>query len=87
MTAGRDDGVMILQGNLVLSELSAKKFPDITAYQNKKVIDLQQITNIDSAGIAYLVQIKTSCPGVSFKDGSDKVLILADLYGVSFFFK
>lgn len=77
----------MLQGDLLLSALSAKKFPDIKTYQNTKVINLQQLTNIDSAGIAYLVQIKTISPALCFEGVSDKILTLADLYGVSFFFK
>jgi len=87
VTTGEIDGIMKLKGDLMLSELSAQKFPDIKKYQNKKVIDLQDLTNIDSAGIAYLVQIKTNSPTICFQGVSDKILILADLYGVSFFFK
>lgn len=87
MTSSVNDGMMILKGDLLLSKLSAKQFPDIQTYQNKKVIDLQQLTNIDSAGIAYLVQIKTISENVCFEGVSDKMSILADLYGVSFLFK
>jgi ABC-type transporter Mla MlaB component len=78
---------MTLHGDLLLSELSAKKFPDIKTYQNTQKIDLQQLTNIDSAGIAYLVQIKTTNPNLCFQGVSDNVLTLAGLYGVSFLFK
>lgn len=87
MTKGTNDEIMILEGDLLLSDLSAKKFPDIKTYQNTKKIDLQHLTNIDSAGIAYLVQIKTMSPNVCFEGVSDKILILAGLYGVSFLFK
>lgn len=87
MTTGTNDGIMILEGDLLLSELSAKKMPDINTYQNTKKIDLQHLTSIDSAGIAYLVQIKIISPNVCFEGVSDKILILAGLYGVSFLFK
>gem|GEM_PF-2336133 len=87
MTTGTNDEIMVLEGDLLLSELSAKKFPDIKTCQNIKKIDLQHLTNIDSAGIAYLVQIKTKIPNVCFEGVSDKILILAGLYGVSFLFK
>lgn len=87
MTTGINDETMVLEGDLLLSELSAKKMPDIKTYQNTKKIDLQHLTNIDSAGIAYLVQIKIKSPNVCFEGVSDKILILAGLYGVSFLFK
>lgn len=87
MTTGSNDGIITLKGDLLLSELSAKKFSDVKTYQNSKKIDLQQLTNIDSAGIAYLVQIKITNPNVCFEGVSDNVSILAGLYGVSFLFK
>ncbi|MFT6927620.1 MAG: ABC-type transporter Mla MlaB component [Psychromonas sp.] len=87
MTKDTNDGIIRLEGNLLLSELSAKKFPNIKTYENTKKIDLQHLTNIDSAGIAYLVQIKTRIPNLCFDGVSDKILILAGLYGVSFLFK
>jgi ABC-type transporter Mla MlaB component len=87
VTKDTNDGIIRLEGNLLLSELSAKKFPNIKTYENTKKIDLQHLTNIDSAGIAYLVQIKTRIPNLCFDGVSDKILILAGLYGVSFLFK
>ena len=87
MTTDTNDETMVLEGDLLLSELSAKKYSDINTYQNMKKIDLQRLTNIDSAGIAYLVQIKTISPNICFEGVSDKILILAGLYGVSFLFK
>jgi ABC-type transporter Mla MlaB component len=87
VTTGTNDETIVLEGDLLLSELSAKKFSNINTYQNTKKIDLQHLTNIDSAGIAYLVQIKTISPNVCFEGVSDKILILAGLYGVSFLFK
>lgn len=87
MTTNKNDGIIALEGNLLLSELSAKKYPDIKTYQKTNKIDLQHLTNIDSAGIAYLVQIKTKSPNICFDGVSDKILTLAGLYGVSFLFK
>jgi len=87
VTTETNNEIMVLEGDLLLSELSAKKCPDIKTYQNTKKIDLQHLKNIDSAGIAYLVQIKTLTPNVCFEGVSDKVLTLAGLYGVSFLFK
>jgi ABC-type transporter Mla MlaB component len=87
VTTGINNETMVLEGDLLLSELSAKKMPDINTYQNTNKIDLQHLTNIDSAGIAYLVQIKTISPNICFEGVSDKILILAGLYGVSFLFK
>ncbi|WP_028864244.1 STAS domain-containing protein [Psychromonas aquimarina] len=76
---------MRLTGSLILSELAAGKLSAV--YQDVKTIDLQQLINIDSAGLAYLVQIKTNNPGLSFIGVPEKITILADLYGVSFLFK
>jgi len=87
VTTDTNDGIMVLEGDLLLSELSAKNFPDIKTYQKTNKIDLQHLTNIDSAGIAYLVQIKTKIPNVCFEGVSEKILTLAGLYGVSFLFK
>jgi ABC-type transporter Mla MlaB component len=78
---------VVLTGNLVLTELSGKSFPDITSYQNVKSIDLQQLENIDSAGIAYIAQIKSHYPALRFVGISDKIHVLANLYGLSFLFK
>ena len=87
MTSSANNETMALTGDLLLSELSDNKFPDIKVYQNIKLIDLQHLKNIDSAGVAYLVQIKTNNSDISFVGVSDKILILADLYGVNFLFK
>lgn len=87
MTKSENNETIALTENLLLSELSEKKFPDIKVYQNIKTIDLQHLKSIDSAGVAYLVQIKTKNTDVSFVGVSDKILILADLYGVNFLFK
>lgn len=75
-----------LSGNLVLSELSNKNFPKVKSYQTVKTIDLQGLKNIDSAGIAYLAQIKTTNSTVQFINCAEKISILSALYGVDFLF-
>ncbi len=86
MTNTINNGTMRLTGHLTLSELAAGKL-SAAAYQDVKTIDLQQLINIDSAGLAYLVQIKTNNPSLLFTGVPEKTTILADLYGVSFLFK
>ena len=76
-----------LTGNLLLNELSNKFFPGIASYQTIKTVDLRQLANIDSAGIAYLAQIKSNYAELGFVGVSDKILVLAHLYGLSFIFK
>lgn len=78
---------IVLTGNLVLNELSEKHFPEIVSYQHIKTIDLLQLKNVDSAGIAYLAQIKSYYPDICFAGVSDKTHVLANLYGLSFLFK
>ena len=80
------DHKLVLTGNLLLSELSDKKFPEIASYKSVKVIDLQQLENIDSAGIAYLVQIKSQFPDLCFTGVSENSELLAHLYGLHFLF-
>jgi len=76
-----------LSGNLVLSELSEQVFPPIKSYHAIKTIDLQGVKNIDSAGIAYLAQIKTTYAMIQFINSAEKIAILSALYGVAFLFK
>lgn len=76
-----------LSGNLTLIELSDKKFPNVKSYQEVKAIDLQKLESIDSAGIAYIAQIKSQYPELCFTGVSDKTNVLAELYGLSFLFK
>ncbi|GLS92182.1 hypothetical protein GCM10007916_32520 [Psychromonas marina] len=76
-----------LSGNLVLSELSEQSFAPIKCYCTTKKIDLQGVKNIDSAGIAYLAQIKTTYSTIQFINSSQKIAILSALYGVGFLFK
>lgn len=78
---------IVLTGNLVLNELSDKHFPEVVSYQHIKTVDLQQLKNIDSAGIAYLAKIKSHYPDICFAGVSDKTHVLANLYGLSFLFK
>lgn len=75
-----------ISGNLVLSELSKHCFPSIKSYLSIKTIDLQGVKNIDSAGIAYLAQIKTTYPALQFINSTEKIFILSGLYGVDFLF-
>ena len=76
----------LVSGNLVLNELSEKSFPGIKAYLSTKIIDLQGVKTIDSAGIAYLAQIKTTYPALQFINGSEKIATLSAVYGVNFLF-
>ena len=86
MTNAANNETIALTGNLLLKALSSKRFPSIASYENIKAIDLQQLTNIDSAGVAYLAQIKSNYTDLCFVGVSDKILILANLYGLSFLF-
>ena len=87
MTNVANNETIVLTGNLLLNELSDKHFPEVAGYQNVKTIDLQQLKNIDSAGLAYIAQIKSHYPEICFAGISDKILVLANLYGLSFLFK
>ncbi|WP_435234909.1 STAS domain-containing protein [Psychromonas sp. PT13] len=82
-----NDDAMVLTGNLLLNELSNKQFPDPSYYQNVKKIDLQALDNIDSAGIAYLALLKSHHPDLKFVGNSEKINVLANLYGLGFLFK
>jgi len=81
------DNKLVLTGNLLLRELSDKKFPEIITYKSIKVVDLQSLGNIDSAGIAYLAQIKSQFPDLGFTGASENSSLLANLYGLHFLFK
>ena len=82
-----DNETLVLTGNLLLDELSAKQFPDMASLANIKTLDLQQLQNIDSAGVAYIAQIKSHHPKISITGVSEKIRVLANLYGVNFLFK
>lgn len=87
MTEAANNETRVLTGNLVLNELSNKHFPEAAGYKKVKTIDLQQLKNIDSAGIAYIAQIKSHYPALGFVGVSDKIRVLANLYGLGFLFK
>jgi len=78
---------LLLTGDLVLSALSKRAFPKIKSYHAIKTIDLQGVKNIDSAGIAYLAQIKTTHSTIQFINSAEKIAILSALYGVAFLLK
>lgn len=82
-----DNEKLVLTGQLLLTALSEKQFPDLASFENVKTIDLQQLQDIDSAGVAYLAQIKSHYATISIIGISDKIRVLADLYGVNFLFK
>ena len=77
----------LISGDLILSELSEQSFPNILHYRTVKIIDLQGVKNIDSAGIAYLAQIKSTYSTIQFINIAAKITILSALYGVDFLFK
>jgi len=87
MTDLKESEAYLLSGDLVLSELSKGSFPDIKSYFAIKTIDLQGVINIDSAGIAYLAQIKTTHSAIQIINGAEKISILSALYGVEFLFR
>lgn len=83
----KDNELISISGDLVLNALSEQSFSPIERYQTIKKIDLQGVKTIDSAGIAYLAQIKTTYPMIQFINCSQKTAILSALYGVGFIFK
>lgn len=70
----------------MLHQLSDNAFPNIKSYSAIKTIDLRGVKNIDSAGIAYLAQIKTTYSTIQFINGAEKISTLSALYGVAFLF-
>lgn len=72
--------------DLLLADLSLNIYQKIESYQTVKHIDLSQLNNIDSAGVAYLVQIKVQYPELLLSNASSKLRILAELYGVEHIF-
>ncbi|AGH81887.1 hypothetical protein PCNPT3_09745 [Psychromonas sp. CNPT3] len=69
-----------------LANLSLKNYPTLSTYETIKTIELQKLDNIDSAGLAYLVQIKSHFPSIVLTGVSQKTQILSHLYGVNFIF-
>lgn len=82
-----NNGTIVLTGNLALKELSNKHFPEVASYRGIQGIDLQQLENVDSAGVAYIAQIKSHYSNIRFTGVSNKTHVLAKLYGLSFIFK
>jgi len=77
----------LLSLDLLLANLSEQTYPAIETYQTINNVDLSQINKIDSAGVAYLVQIKSKYPALKLINASDKLRILAELYGVENLFE
>jgi len=78
---------LLLDHDLLLADLSKQAHPSISHYQTITEIDLSQLHNIDSAGVAYLVQIKTHYPTLLLMNASAKLKVLAELYGVETLFE
>lgn len=87
MSASEKVQTIFLKGNLCLSGLSSKKYPELSSYREIKVVDVHDLSDVDSAGIAYLTQIKSKYSDLNFVGLSDKILVLAHLYGLSFLLK
>ncbi|MEI6897513.1 MAG: hypothetical protein V5786_08540 [Psychromonas sp.] len=87
MAESNREEALLISGDLKLHELSEQVFPAIKDYHGIKTIDLQGVKNIDSAGIAYLAQIKTTYSRIKFINSAGKIAILSALYGVDFIFK
>lgn len=73
--------------DLLLADLSKQVHPAINTYQAIKKVDLSALNNIDSAGVAYLVQMKIQHPGLLLINASSKLRVLAELYGVENLFE
>lgn len=73
---------LLFNSSLLLADLAKKNHPAISSYRDLKYIDLHQLSDIDSAGVAYLVQIKIQYPTLLLINASAKLLVLAELYGV-----
>lgn len=78
---------MLIERDLLLANLSEGSCPSIDSYQTVNTLDLSKLNNVDSAGVAYLVQIKTRYPALLLVNASDKLRILTELYGVENFFE
>lgn len=77
----------LFKQDLLLANLAKNNYPALNTYQKVKTIDLCELQKIDSAGVAYLVQIKTQYPTLLLINATDKLLVLAALYGVESFFE
>jgi len=77
---------LVFSQDLLLAELSSNVHPEIERYNAIEQIDLSLVNNIDSAGVAYLVQIKIQYPKLLLLNASKKLTVLAELYGVEYLF-
>tara|TARA_R110001592_G_scaffold310472_1_gene585015 strand:- start:1172 stop:1423 length:252 start_codon:yes stop_codon:yes gene_type:complete len=78
---------LLLSLDLLLANLSEQTYPAIDTYQTVDKVDLSQLNKVDSAGVAYLVQIKTQYPALLLINASAKLRVLAELYGVENLFE
>ncbi|MEL0628706.1 hypothetical protein [Psychromonas aquatilis] len=78
---------LLLEESLLLAGFSEQRYPVVSAYQDVTTLDLSRLTNVDSAGVAYLVQIKTKYPTILLANASAKLKVLAALYGVENLFE
>ena len=78
---------LLLSLDLLLANLSEQTYPAIDTYQTVDKVDLSQLNKVDSAGVAYLVQIKTKYPALLLINASAKLRVLAELYGVENLFE
>lgn len=82
-----DKKKLILKNDLVLNNLCSNNEVmstiDFSCVEN---IDLKDVQRIDSAGLAYLTQLKILHPKLSFSGYSKQIVLLSKLYGLSFLF-
>lgn len=74
--------VLLLEQDLLLEHFNQQLPKVISSYESFSALDLTQVKRIDSAGVAYLVQIKMHFPNLSLLNASPKLRVLAELYGV-----
>lgn len=77
---------ILFNNELLLADFNGHTPQTIGRYETIKNIDLSQLNNIDSAGVAYLVQIKMQYPQLILSNASAKLQVLAELYGVEHIF-
>ena len=77
----------LFSGDLLLAGLSEQAYPAVNTFSSFNKINLSQLVNVDSAGVAYLVQIKIQYPMLILIHASPKLLVIASLYGVEHFFE
>ena len=72
-----------LAGELIIKNLSENRYPHQDLFKSYKEVSLGKLTNIDSAGIAYLALIKSHNKNINFIEIPNKVSTLSDLYGLN----